>query len=58
LRYFSYLFGAIMQLETDLLIDQQPELTECLQFLEEVMLEICESSHNDRQDYYQSDPQY
>jgi hypothetical protein len=47
-----------MQLETDLLIDQQSELTECLQFLEEVMLEICESSYNDRQDYYHSDPQY
>jgi hypothetical protein len=47
-----------MQLETDLLIDQQPELTECLQFLEELMLEIYESSHNDRQDYYHSDPQY
>jgi hypothetical protein len=47
-----------MNIETDLLAEQPPESTEYLQFLEELMLEICESSHEDRQDYYHSDPQY
>jgi hypothetical protein len=47
-----------MHIEADLLTEQPPESTESLQFLEELMLEVCESSHNDRQDYYHSDLQY
>jgi hypothetical protein len=47
-----------MDIKADLLAEQPLESTEYLQFLEELMLETCESSHNDRQDYYHSDPQY
>jgi hypothetical protein len=47
-----------MDIEADLLTEQPIESTEYLQFLEELMLEICESSHDDRQDYYHSDLQY
>ena len=47
-----------MDIEADLLTEQPPESTEYLQFLEELMLEICESSQDDRQNYYHSDPQY
>ena len=47
-----------MDIEADLLAGQPIECTGYLQFSEEIMLEICESSHNDRQDYYHSDPQY
>ena len=47
-----------MDIETDLPTEQPPESTEYLQSLEELMLETCESSHDDRQDYYHSDPQY
>ncbi len=47
-----------MDIEADLPAKQTLESTEYLQLLEELMLEICESSHNDRQDYYHSDPQY
>jgi hypothetical protein len=47
-----------MHTEADLPTKQPLESTEYLQFLEELMLEICELSHNDRQDYYHSDPQY
>ncbi|WP_310425364.1 hypothetical protein [Chamaesiphon sp. VAR_48_metabat_135_sub] len=58
MRYLVYLSGAIMDIEADLPAKQTLESTEYLQLLEELMLEICESSHNDRQDYYHSDPQY
>ena len=47
-----------MDIEADLLTEQPLESTEFLQFLEELMLEIYESYHNDRQDYYHSDLQY
>lgn len=47
-----------MDIEADLLTEQPLESSEYLQLVEELMLEICESSHNDRQDYYHSDPQY
>ena len=47
-----------MPTEADLPTKQPLASTEYLQFLEELMLEICESSHNDHQDYYHSDPQY
>ncbi len=47
-----------MDIEADLLTEQPLESSEYLQFLEELILDICESSHNDRQDYYHSDPQY
>jgi hypothetical protein len=47
-----------MDIEANLLAEQPLECTEYLQFLEELMLEIYESFHIDRQDYYHSDPQY
>lgn len=47
-----------MDIEADLPTDQSPESAEHLQFLEELMLEACESSYNDLQNYYHSDPQY
>jgi hypothetical protein len=58
LRSLVYLFGGIMDINADLLTAQPIESTEYLQLVEELMLEICESSHIDRQDYYHSDPQY
>jgi hypothetical protein len=47
-----------MDIEADLLTEQPLESPEYLQLVEEFILETCESSHNDRQDYYHSDPQY
>ena len=58
LCYLVHLFITIMHIEADLTTEQPLESTEYLQFLEKLMLEICESSHDDRQDYYHSDPQY
>lgn len=58
MRSLVYLSGGIMDIEADLLAGQPLECTEYLQFLEELMLEIYESFHIDRQDYYHSDPQY
>jgi hypothetical protein len=47
-----------MHIEADLPTEQPPESPEYLQFLDELMLETCKSYHDDRQDYYQSDPEY